>query len=55
MANRPVSIDPIFSRKELPDSEDEVVRTCDEMLDSYGGVLLAVPELSSSLVMCVNV
>ena len=46
MANRPIAIDPIFSRKELPDSEDEVVRACDEMLDSYGGMLLAVPELS---------
>ena len=44
MANRPVAIDPIFSRKGLPDSEDDVVRACDEMLDSYGGVLLAVPE-----------
>eukprot|EP00435_Cladocopium_sp_Y103_P047380 s1708_g13.t3 len=48
MENRPVAIDPIFSRKEVPDSEDEVVRACDEMLDSYGGVLLAVPEVDAT-------
>ncbi|CAJ1391960.1 unnamed protein product [Effrenium voratum] len=44
LPNTPPAIDPIFSRKAVPGSEDEVVRACDEMLDSYGGVLLAVSE-----------
>eukprot|EP00434_Breviolum_minutum_P012687 symbB.v1.2.011185.t1/scaffold714.1/size170141/2 len=44
LPNTPVAIDPIFSRKELPASEEDVVRACDEMLDSYGGILLAVIE-----------
>ncbi|CAE6966335.1 unnamed protein product, partial [Symbiodinium natans] len=45
LPNAPPPLDPEDLRA-LPGSEDDVVSACDEMMDSFGGVLLAVHENS---------
>ncbi|CAE7412183.1 unnamed protein product [Symbiodinium necroappetens] len=43
LPNTPPPLDPTKLRA-LPGNEDDVVKACDEMIDSYGGVLCAVYE-----------